>query len=122
MTLLVAPNPYLSLDNDGDPCAYVLRVDPSNRGRLVAARRVLVNGKVKIEFEETASLPLLPAYRRHLQNGELLPADEATAKFAGVPWRPLAEQIRYHRAQAVARYQAHHDGALPAWATPEEAS
>lgn len=121
MNLFVAPNPFSSLDADGDPCGYVLRVDLrrlSSKPMLLGARRELREGKPKIVYDlEPVEVPDLPAYRRMIKTGELLAADEATALRAGVPWMPLHQQLDQARAIAADRYKAHH-GALPSWAAP----
>ena len=121
MNLSVLPNRFISLDDDGDPCGYVLRVDlrqQSSKPILLGAQRVLRNGKLKVEFDdEPTELPDLPASRRMLKSGELLAANEPTARRAGLSWKPLDEQIARARAVAAARYQAHH-GTAPSWADP----
>lgn len=118
-TLAVCPNPYTSLDEDGDPCGYVLRVDLrglSARPVLLHARRVMRGGKPKVDFDEGATtVPDLPAYRRFLVTGQILAADEATARRAGIPWEPVDEALARHRAAALARFQAD-TGSLPSWA------
>lgn len=118
-TLLVAPNPYLVLDEDGDPCGYVLRVDlrrQSSRPILLGAQRVLRNGKLKVSFsDEPQQVPDLPAYRRHLRTGEILPADPSTARIVGLPWVPLADALARHREASALRFLAE-TGDLPPWA------
>lgn len=118
-TLLVLLNKYAALDDDGDPAAYVLRVDlrsQSAKPILLGATRVIRAGKLKVDFtDEPVSVPDLGTYRRMIKTGELLAADEATAAAARVPWVPLSEQIELHRQRAIATFQAHH-GQPPAWA------
>ena len=103
-TLSVVVNPYTALDADGDPAGYVLRVDlrrHSSKPLLLGAERVLVDGAIKVRHSlDPVTVPDLPAYRRHLRTGELLSADEATARAAGVPWRPVAEALTAARCAA----------------------
>lgn len=121
MNLTVVPNPYTSLDADGDPCGYVHRVDLralSSKPILLGAERYLKDGRVKIRVSpDPVEIPDLPAYRRMLKTGELLPVDEATSRRAGLPWVPLEERLAKHRAAAAVRHQAHH-GERPSWADP----
>lgn len=117
--LLVLPNRYIALDEDGDPAGYVLRVDLrslSNKPILLGAERVLRAGKVKIlHTDEPVSMPDLGTYRRLLKTGELLAADEATARAAGIAFVPLADALERERQGAIARHQAH-TGEAPSWA------
>jgi len=119
--LRVVPNPYASLDDDGDPVGYVLRVDLrhlSGRPQMIGARRVMVAGKPKIAHEpDEVELPDLPAYRQHLRGAALLPADEATARRAGLPWVPVADALAAAKDAAAAKYLATF-GVSPSWVAP----
>lgn len=117
--LLVAPNPHASLDDDGDPCGYVLRVDLrrlSAKPILLGAQRVVRDGAMKIEYTlAPVEVDDLPAYRKALRSGELFPGDEATARRVGVPWLPLDAQHAAAAVRAADAYQARF-GVRPAWA------
>ena len=119
--LCVVPNPYASLDDDGDPVGYVLRVDLrrlSSKPQMVGARRVMIAGKPKIAHEsDVVELPDLPAYRQHLKAGAILPADEATARRAGLAWVPPEAALAAAKVAAAAKYLATF-GVSPSWAAP----
>ena len=95
----VVPNPYLHLDDEGNP-SHVVAVDPSanpNRafvGATLAGAQVIDKLKVgellsprqynQWEFtKEPVQLMLTPYYLECLKNNELIPADDATAKACG---------------------------------------
>lgn len=119
--LCVVPNPYASLDDDGDPVGYVLRVDlrrVTGKPMMLGARRVMVAGKPKIEHSpDPVQVPDLPAYRAHLRAAAILPADAATARRAGVPWVPVEAALAAAKDAAAARYLATF-GVSPSWAAP----
>ena len=125
MNLSIVPNPFgAELDGDGDPCCYVHRVDlrrHSAKPILLHAQRVLRDGKVKVTYEEGAvEVPDLPAYRRLLRTGQILPATPATAALVGMVWEPVEEALARYRAIRIKQFLAT-TGRLPPWAaTPEE--
>lgn len=124
-TLRVVPNPYTALDADGDPCGYVLRTDLrrlSKKPILLGAQRILRNGAIKVQVDaEPVEVPDIAAYRTHLRNGEILPADEATARRCGLLWTPPAEALATRRERAALDHLAA-TGDLPAWATAPAAA
>lgn len=107
--LLVFPNPFAALDSDGDPAAVFPRVDlPS---LLVGARvdhERSKDGATKFFFDlsKPVQLPDLPTYRNALRSGDLLPADEATARLIGRPFVPPQQALREAELRAAARWRA----------------
>jgi hypothetical protein len=54
-------------------------------------------------------------YRGAIQRGDaVVPADEATARSCGAPWREPMDVLREHATAAVAKWRADHQGADPA--------
>lgn len=114
--LRVVVNRYAALDGDGDPAGTVSNVH--RRGGLVGAQREMRGGSVKIVYQdEPTALPNLPAYRAALRTGELLAADEPTARVAGRDFVPVAVALASAASAAAARHLAE-CGELPAWARP----
>lgn len=114
--LRVVVNKFAALDGDGDPAGTVSNVH--RRGGLVGAQREMRGGSVKIAYQdEPTTLPNLPAYRAALRTGELLAADEATARVAGRPFVPVDKALASAADVAAARHLAD-CGELPAWAQP----
>lgn len=117
-TLHVLPNPFAALDADGDPAAAFPRVEPALRGALVGARidhaRSADSEKYLFDTDKAVQLPDLPAYRKALREGDLLCADEATARLVGLPFQPPALALEQAAAKAAARWLAE-TGAPPAW-------
>lgn len=125
IVLHVLPNPFAALDSDGDPAAALPRVDlPS---LLVGARVDLERSrdgatKFLFDLQRPVQLPDLPAYRSALRSGDLLPADEATARLVGCPFVAPEEALRQARALAAARWRAETGEDPPFAASPPEAS
>lgn len=109
-TLLVLPNPFAALDADGDPAAAFPRVEPALRGALVGARvdhaRSADSEKYFFDTGKAVPLPDLPAYRKALRDGDLLCADEATARLVGLRFVDPALALEQSEAAAVARWRA----------------
>jgi hypothetical protein len=123
-TLLVFPNPYLSLDEDGHPAAFVVRVD--FRPNLVGARRGparFKGGPPSYSYDEQPTeLPDLPEYRHFLRTGELIAANPATAQLAGLPgpFREPAAVLAESAERAAKRFEEEH-GEPPPFAAPAAA-
>lgn len=117
-TLSVHPNPYCALDADGDPCGVVPRADL--RSILIGARLDLERSsderqKYLFDVETLVELPDDPAHRNALRSGDLLPADERTARLCGLTFLPLAQQLELAKKGAAARWLAE-TGVLPPFA------
>lgn len=109
LVLLVMPNPFAALDSDGEPAAVFPRVDLPNL--LVGARvdhERSKDGAAKFFFDlsKPVQLPDLPTYRNALRSGDLLPANEATARLVGRPFVPPEEALREAEMRAAARWRA----------------
>jgi hypothetical protein len=107
--LLVFPNPFAALDSDGEPAAVLPRVDLP--GALVGARvdhERSRDGALKYFFDlsQPVQLPDLPAYRAALRSGDLLPANEATARLVGRPFVAPPDALREAEERAAARWRA----------------
>lgn len=107
--LLVFPNPFAALDSDGDPAAAFPRVDLPNL--LVGARvdhERSKDGATKFFFDlsKPVQLPDLPTYRNALRSGDLLPADEATARLIGRPFVAPQKALQEAEMRAAARWRA----------------
>lgn len=95
--LLVLPNPDCSLDHTGEPqgAVQLARADGAIFldawvGARVDAERTKKEGRFVFVFdrETPVRVATIDYYLRKLQEGSLLPADQATADAAGVPWTP----------------------------------
>jgi hypothetical protein len=128
----VVPNPYLHLDDEGNP-SHVVAVDPSVNSNRAFVGATLSNAqvvdRVKVgellsarqyntwEFtKEPVQLMLTPYYLACIKNGELIPADEATAKVSGKKLEPIGDVL------TLASYEAAKDwynryGEYPNWYT-----
>lgn len=68
--------------------------------------------------EEVVVLPDTQYYRERLRDGDLLCADEATARECGLPFVPISEARAKSKAAALAMRKAHHPHApTPKWAS-----
>lgn len=127
MDILVVPNPWLSLDSMGHPCA-VVPIDPFKHGtgrRWVGARLVAnevrsretarIAGLTQIvaEAEHThdwqfetgpVRIPISDYYLERIRHGELIAADEFAAQKAGVPFVAPATILAAAKAKAVAEF------------------
>lgn len=143
--LSVVPNRYIHLDHLGRPAgAVVLDAGPDarpGRPRYVGARFVaepvaekrsdipnlnLPKQDGRLEFD-TGPVTVLDTdhHRQALRTGELFAADRATWKrvFPGeTTFTPAADLLAAARAQAIADWQADHDGALPSFVATEAAN
>lgn len=72
------------------------------------------------EIQELPDVPGQKHYRDGIREGSLIPADEATAKAAGVPWEEPGAVIERWRLKAVRDWTADH-GEPPAFATDDAA-
>lgn len=101
-SIRVLPNPSFVCDADGNPsCAIPLPDAPQS---FVGAVRTFVpkggdipnhpgqlRGTFRFTFDTSTPVEIFGAeavatIARHVRDGELLPADELTAKRCGVPW------------------------------------
>lgn len=94
--LMVLPNPHAALDEHGEPSAAV-QVEGSSGAVWVGARidaeRSRREGRTRFVFERApVRVPCTAYYMRRLEDGDLLPADEATARRAGLPWAEPTDQ------------------------------
>lgn len=137
--LRVYPNPWHTLDHEGEPCgtvpfdpvhagtgrrwvgARIASADLENKPKSLMQRRTRA-GRVDtlyseepihrirwvFEMDEPTLLPPLPPYLAALRGGELLPADEATARRAGVPFLPREEAMSAAAARSIACHCAAH--------------
>jgi hypothetical protein len=133
-TISVVPNPYTYLDEDGDPCGLVAvdselqpypgyvgastksvtTLDNYDRGYFLSPRR-----HVKFEYTlEPVTLQLSNYYKDLVKGGELLAADEATAKLCGIPYVPFRKALKLAADKAAKDCFAAY-GLYPEWYTPE---
>lgn len=108
-SLSVLPNPYAALDSDGEPAAAMPRVDLKNLYIGASIDRARTNEqKTKYLFDTKTEVrvPDLPTYRNALRSGDLLAADEATARAVGIAFVPPAKALENAAAQAAARWRA----------------
>ncbi len=121
-TLYVVANPFCSLDSDGDPSGVANRADL--RGQLVGALLDLKrskDGALKYLFSaDPVPLPDMQPHRKFLRTGQLLPADEKTAKLCGIEFVPPAVALERAKDRAATEYLAAY-GELPPFAEHAEA-
>jgi hypothetical protein len=87
--LMVLPNPAAATDENGEPCAAVQFENSSGSmwvGAQIDFARSKAEGRTRFTFDTTrpVQVPCTAYYMRKLIDGDLLPADEATAKRAGL--------------------------------------
>lgn len=128
----VVPNPYLHLDDEGTP-SHIVAVDPSVNPNRAFVGATLSNAqvvdKLKVgellsarqyntwEFsKEPVQLMLTPYYLSCLKNGELIPADESTAKISGRKLEPI-EDVLTLASYAAAKDWHDRYGVYPSWYT-----
>jgi hypothetical protein len=128
--LLVYPNPFIALDHDGFPagacqCDMAEHVGMTSR-RWVGAelddkatflleklspeelryRDARQQTRFRFDFSEPTRLPVTEYYRDRLRHSEILCADEATAKLAGLKFVAPAEALAKAKADAAAKWIA----------------
>jgi hypothetical protein len=147
--LQVLPNPYRTLDADGNPthafpCSIkhagnmpmyvgakyklVPSGDPSTLGVNAGKVAFAINTgrpkeRVRAAYEfsfEPVDVPDEEHYRRGIRSGDIIAANEATARRSGVPFRNHAEVLAGERKAAADQFKRER-GALPAWAATETA-
>jgi hypothetical protein len=130
----VVANPHHVLDHKGRP-ACTVAVEPKGAGVHLGyvgakidrantkASRVKSKGDIREPRQDTTFLfspdpvTLLgtPYYRDALRTGALLPADEATAKWAGLDFKPVSEALELARKKAEADFDSlYGEGSLAA--------
>jgi hypothetical protein len=128
----VVANPFHVLDHRGRPCG-VFPEEPRAVGQhlgYVGAKvdtsktkvlRAKAEGDIRPSFQNTeyafsadaVSVPTTPYYRQGLRSGAILPADEATATWAGVTFSPPASALEQARKTAEAAFErAYGEGSL----------
>lgn len=116
-TLHVVSNPFCSLDADGDPSGIANRADI--RGDLVGAlldHKNSKDGALKYVFStDVVPLPDMPPHRKLLRTGQLLPADEKTAKLCGLVFKQPTAALAAAKERAALEYLAAY-GELPPFA------
>lgn len=119
-TLRVLPNPYCSLDIDGDPAGAMPRADM--KGKLIGARvdpELSEKAKrCKYEFREDAvQVPDLDTHRNYVRSGQVFAADEKTAAVCGIAFVTPAVLWEQARKTAADKFLAE-TGELPPFAQP----
>lgn len=143
----VVPNPYKTLDADGKPIAvfpchykhapgrYVgasMKLDVTQEATFVQIKTKRGVRREVAQFDRSRAVftfafePVqVPAdgergayYRKGVQKGVLLPADRATATWAGVEFVPVEQALQAQR-DAAAKEFKRQTGELPAWAATE---
>jgi hypothetical protein len=124
-TLRVLPNPYAALDGYGRP-AGIVPCDPHEHTpdrRFVGAH--IADVVVHDDFPshelrsnrqdtrwgfatEPVEIPRTHYYVERLREGALFPADEATARMAGIPFESPAKRLEKAKAAALAQWVAHY--------------
>jgi hypothetical protein len=124
--LRVYPNPFsASLDHEGRPCG-VYQADPDHYpgvrhiGATVKSRMVKKVGEgaasqnsrydVTMTYSMAAPTELVntPHHRDAISTEQIIAADEATAKIAGIQFRDPATVLAGHRKRVVAEWLAQH--------------
>jgi len=101
-SIRVLPNPSFVCDADGNPsCAIPLPADGQSfigavrtfvpQGGDIPNRPGVPRGKFRFSFDEKTPVSIFGAegiatIARHVRDGELFPADEASARACGVAW------------------------------------
>lgn len=121
-TLRVLPNPYLHLDHEGRPSSAV-PVDPGhNPGRAWVGAHLCVTVLTKdkqgfatdqdtwFEFDlaEPAEVPNTHYYAHAVRHGQLIAADEATARTVGRKFADPATTLAESKVAAAKRFAAHY--------------
>lgn len=115
-TLLVVANPYCALDEEGNPVGALRRTDLGPEALIGAVRSVAPDGtRTLVWLDEPKAIPANQTHRRWLQHGEILPADEATAREVGIAFVPVAEALAKAKANAAKAFQQA-TGRLPPFA------
>lgn len=132
---LVYPNPFIHLDHDGypagaTPCDRLEHVGITTRkwvgaeldaeqtkpieqfepGDLRTPRQIT---RFRFHFAEPTALPTTPYYADRIRDGELIAADEATARYVGVKFRSPADALAAAKDKAIADWQAREGEAPP---------
>lgn len=128
-SLLVLPNPWAAIDHQGrpsgvvmcDPVEHVPTRDGEPR-RFVGAHldpvktrmtREFARGDARSNEQDTVwvfatkpvDLPNTPYYRERIRHGELIAADEKTARVAGLKFADPGKVIEAARASAIAAWE-----------------
>lgn len=120
-TLRVLPNPYCSLDVDGDPSGALPRADM--RGKLIGARidqdTSAKAKRVKYVFrDDVVQVPDIDTHRNYVRSGQLFAADEPTAKLCGVDRFVAPAALLEEAKRAAAHKFLAETGELPPFARP----
>ncbi|MGN6103713.1 MAG: hypothetical protein ACTHU0_01285 [Kofleriaceae bacterium] len=128
--LRVVPNPFAApLDQHGRPCGFV-RHDPDHPAaqeyigarmvREVIGNRRPPNHPQATRLDSRLHYDLTPRpivdtsyHRKRVRDGDLLPADDATARRCGVKFEPPAKRLASLEEAAIAEYAGRCGGALP---------
>lgn len=124
ITLTAIPCPYGALDHEGRAQLVVAVHDAPGTflGATVDHEASAATKKTRFVIKEEPveivcrDIPALAYYVRRIQDGDLIPCDEATAKRAGLPYRPPLLVIAERKKAAVATWVDQH-GEPPPWAT-----
>lgn len=124
------PNPFIHLDHDGYPAGVCPCDMPEHVGMLVRKwvgasldhentflteklsqeerryRDPRQQTRFKFNLAEPTMLPVTEYYRDRFRGREILPADAATARLAGVPFVDPIEALRAEKVAAIARWRA----------------
>jgi hypothetical protein len=110
-TLKVMANPFSALDVDGNPQGAVELEGIAGQyvGAVLDPEALRRSGRHGFRFlGEEVSVPLTAYYVRRLRDGDLLPADEEAAQFAGrrfvAPATALAEAREHARLAFLATF------------------
>ena len=141
-TVSILPNPYCSLDVDGEPAGAIpiermrgvyigASLDQSRtrrssqssirlRGQEVVNELLDTNTSTKFLFRDIPEeFPLTGYYRAMAKEGSVIAADEASAKKLGVKFLPPEEVVEQWKETSAAKFYSE-TGSYPAWYQKEE--
>lgn len=124
---LVYPNPFIHLDHDGYPAGatpcdmhehvglvrkwvgaeldteQTKPIEKFEPGDLRTPRQVT---RFRFRFDAPTALPCTPYYADRIRDGELIPADETTARYVGIAFRDPAEVLEEAKTKAIDDWKA----------------
>jgi hypothetical protein len=120
----VLPNPYASLDADGNPNgafqhegvpgafigARLVKADPNHRepnvGAMIAGLAKAPLWRFEFDDVDPVELDASPHLLYAIRHGELLPADEATARECGLKFVPVGDALAAAKDKACKAFKA----------------